>query len=455
MVSDSNSVDRIYEPLSKLDVFSLRGRVVLRCEAYDRFERESRQERDRIQTQWARCDWRRQHIFKDQDLYGKPGVWRMDVMTRHCIKKRWKDFDIWDAMWGVPHRGNYVMKDTANWRWKWERKQDHQPRGWDETRLPGQPLDVEAVKRRQFTWPPRDQERPDERAIRQHLTKQDKWPHPPPTEAERHADELVDSREKFLSTRPWLAWEIDVEEEHIRLTRINRDGWSIAPENVKARWKALGQWKDNWGELPGWKWKHESPSPEPPDLDHMDFTPSEIDALDAAPLPTPPPPQTPTPPGGWPPIPPGVAIFALPPPPPFPEARTDAAPRDSDDDQLMLAPVNDNRRMNNHTLETTASGRPTGRSSRPRRNELSPPELQRTRRARGVPPSSGRPQGILKPFPAPLRRSARIAERCQRLKTAEDDRRAAAATAVRTPRVRPPPPRQSRRGRPKACGVRQ
>ena len=40
--------------------------------------------------------------------------------------------------------------------------------------------------------------------------------------------------------------------------------------------------------MPGWKWRHESPSPEPEDLTvleggelDMDFTPSEVDALEA------------------------------------------------------------------------------------------------------------------------------------------------------------------------------
>jgi hypothetical protein len=42
----------------------------------------------------------------------------------------------------------------------------------------------------------------------------------------------------------------------------------------------------------GWKWRHESPSPEPEDLsplitEHMDFTPSEVDALKSARTPTP------------------------------------------------------------------------------------------------------------------------------------------------------------------------
>lgn len=39
----------------------------------------------------------------------------------------------------------------------------------------------------------------------------------------------------------------------------------------------------------GWKWNHESPSLEPEDLRKIEFTPSEIDALEAIPPSTPPP----------------------------------------------------------------------------------------------------------------------------------------------------------------------
>jgi hypothetical protein len=44
---------------------------------------------------------------------------------------------------------------------------------------------------------------------------------------------------------------------------------------------------------PGWKWRHESPTPEPDDLtqlnamDDIDFTPSEMDAFEAMPPPLP------------------------------------------------------------------------------------------------------------------------------------------------------------------------
>jgi hypothetical protein len=67
--------------------------------------------------------------------------------------------------------------------------------------------------------------------------------------------------------------------------------------------QAGGDWKPEWRDqrsgntLIGWKWRHESPSPEPEDLSGLEdlatfeLTPSEVDALEAVPPPSPPTPQ--------------------------------------------------------------------------------------------------------------------------------------------------------------------
>lgn len=47
------------------------------------------------------------------------------------------------------------------------------------------------------------------------------------------------------------------------------------------------QMEEQLGDKSGWKLRHESPSPEPEDLTNIEFTPSEIDALDSVPPPTP------------------------------------------------------------------------------------------------------------------------------------------------------------------------
>jgi hypothetical protein len=101
----------------------------------------------------------------------------------------------------------------------------------------------------------------------------------------------VDDREFLITSRPWYVWELEVAEEGVRLKRdpINSEIHHRQRENVTTRWKEKGYWKDSWGDLPGWKWRHESSSPEPADPNDMDFTPSEIDALEEIPPPTPPP----------------------------------------------------------------------------------------------------------------------------------------------------------------------
>lgn len=112
-----------------------------------------------------------------------------------------------------------------------------------------------------------------------------------PSGADRPTDVHVDDREFLITSRPWYVWELEVAEEGVRLKRdpINSEIHHRQRENVTTRWKEKGYWKDSWGDLPGWKWRHESSSPEPADPNDMDFTPSEIDALEEIPPPTPPP----------------------------------------------------------------------------------------------------------------------------------------------------------------------
>ncbi|KAM7205032.1 hypothetical protein V8F33_001273 [Rhypophila sp. PSN 637] len=63
----------------------------------------------------------------------------------------------------------------------------------------------------------------------------------------------------------------------------------IIRRNIRKRWQRLVKWWKERGHWPpGWKWPHESPSLEPPEedltplnTDELDFTPSEVDALEA------------------------------------------------------------------------------------------------------------------------------------------------------------------------------
>ena len=81
----------------------------------------------------------------------------------------------------------------------------------------------------------------------------------------------------------------------------NRYPYSAGNQVVKW-WKERGDWRDEFNEttvVSSWKWKHESPSPEPEELApvdnmkdspldaaaEMEFTPSEVDELEAIDLP--------------------------------------------------------------------------------------------------------------------------------------------------------------------------
>ncbi|KAK3309294.1 uncharacterized protein B0T15DRAFT_22 [Chaetomium strumarium] len=120
----------------------------------------------------------------------------------------------------------------------------------------------------------------------------------PPPRSSLGDDASATESESFIISRPWFMYWAESFEF---MTRSHRIPWDRRghhePEQesrVERWWKERGEWKSDW-EVPGWKWRHESPSPEPEDLsplitDDMDFTPSEVDALEAVPPPSPPPP---------------------------------------------------------------------------------------------------------------------------------------------------------------------
>lgn len=112
----------------------------------------------------------------------------------------------------------------------------------------------------------------------------------------------------FIISRPWFQFRLEYEEEHYRVGRLTwqlRHSGTYSPSFplIIERWKNRGVWKEEWKNdreerlCLGWKWRNESPSPEPEDLTplhtlDMEFTPSEVDALEDIPSPAP----TPSPP---------------------------------------------------------------------------------------------------------------------------------------------------------------
>ena len=280
--------DRLRQPFSNDELYQHRTGV--HCSVASRFRDEVAKERHRLfQEAWKR-DENHRLIYRGPDIFcGRAGSQREDIMVRHSIKKRWQQLGVWNPTWGIPGRVKARPHDKLhNWSWDWpdppRKEGGYHQQQW----RPEMPLG----------WPPQDEEDSWERAMRQRLERHGAW-RASPSAPNSICEVDTDSRVSFFTSRPWILWNMDVEEETIRLRRVRI--WSLeqAEENVAARWKARGDWKDSWvgfdyvdmemHHRPGWRWPHECPSPEPADPNDMDFTPSEIDALEAIPPPTPPP----------------------------------------------------------------------------------------------------------------------------------------------------------------------
>lgn len=119
-----------------------------------------------------------------------------------------------------------------------------------------------------------NEEYPTERAVRQHLQQQGLWNEslePSEVDGDGSADAYVnhvDHCELFITSRPWYKWQLEAHQEEVRLNRHpeTRNNYYGHRENATARWKEKGTGKiGSWGDFPGWKWRHQSPSPEPAD----------------------------------------------------------------------------------------------------------------------------------------------------------------------------------------------
>ncbi|KAK7429380.1 hypothetical protein QQZ08_004193 [Neonectria magnoliae] len=132
--------------------------------------------------------------------------------------------------------------------------------------------------------------------------------HVPPRPAVHLGEDATASQaESFIMSRPWFMYSVEVGERAAKLRGIDffdkRRHHGPRAKQVSEWWEERGDWRKDWCEIGtkrpglGWKWRHESPSPEPEDLtrlnildnmEGMDVTPSEVDALEAIRPPTPP-----------------------------------------------------------------------------------------------------------------------------------------------------------------------
>ncbi|KAH6614528.1 hypothetical protein B0J18DRAFT_447022 [Chaetomium sp. MPI-SDFR-AT-0129] len=212
----------------------------------------------------------------------EPGQKRRAVIVRRNIRKRWQRLGIWNPEWGIPDRADPQPRDrTDDWSWRWQSDTDP---------------------------PPYDPQHPVSRAVQLRKNLDYGERHVPPPRSRLSEDASASEAESFITSRPWFTYSLE-RYEHIE--RKERIPWQQhgrpnpgQDSQVTKWWKERGDWQEHW-EVPGdrshvvgWKWRHESPSPEPEDLSRlitteMDFTPSEFDALEAVRTPTPPSPRFP------------------------------------------------------------------------------------------------------------------------------------------------------------------
>lgn len=221
------------------------------------------------------------------------GVERQKIVTRRNIKRRWQKLGIWNPQWGIPDRVNNPQPndDPSSWKWAWE--------------------GAETVHA--FTFGPDgdsvvNPDHPISRALepRRGLRRSDHRPVLPQSKLQPHIS--ASEADAFIMSRPWFQFYLEYHEEHFRVHRlpwqlVQGGAYSTNFALIVERWKERGVWKEEWkdyqgrGLCIGWKWRNESPSPEPEDLTplhtlEMEFTPSEVDALEDIPSPAP----TPSPP---------------------------------------------------------------------------------------------------------------------------------------------------------------
>ncbi len=403
------------EPLNDLELGAVAFDTLAYYQPGGRYDAEVELERDRIDTQ-ARVvggDTRKYFVQYGDAKAGRAGQARINIIARRNIKRRWQKLGVWNPKWGIPERRENPQPndDTSGWKWPWQH--GDAAAEWRD-RQPGDPPAME-----------RNRKHPVTRALELRRGMRLGEHSPTIPRSRLGGDASASQAESFITSRPWFLHELEVSENVQRKERLPEQVLFSKKQNivplptVKQRWTKRGDWKDDWPcprrkNLIGWKWRHESPSPEPEDRTcledpTLDLTPSEVDALEAIRPPTPPSPRIYVPPTG----PPYLGMFGEPlseeavaeflkprppPPPPPPPVRW----------ARLL-------QIQQEVLEQSP-----------------PPRQTRRRRSQGLPlqpPPSSRPT---------LRRSARIAA-----KTAA----VAANTPVASSRVSKPKPPPRPRGR--------
>ncbi|USP82328.1 uncharacterized protein yc1106_09602 [Curvularia clavata] len=232
--------------------------------------KEAQREESRLNKYWSN------EIFQ-----GLEGSRRRGVFVRHNVKRRWEKLGVWNLEWGFAGRNVQPNDNAYEWEWRWE------PKFADGSASAGFP-------RREYM------QHLVERALRlrQNLRRGEKAPLLPRSRLDEGA--TTSQAESFLISRPWFIFQVELAEERIRYFRLSLDEQNQFPYSSRKQviewWKEREDWREEFDRndlVTSWKWRHESPSPEPEDLapiknmrdspldtTDMDFTPSEVDVLE-------------------------------------------------------------------------------------------------------------------------------------------------------------------------------
>lgn len=217
----------------------------------------------------------------------RKGSRRLGVMARRNVKRRWEKLGIWNPEWGFPGRNMQPGDYINEWKWRWEQSNADGSGSGDLAAADARQLVARALR------------------LRYNLPRGEKAPSIPRSRLKQ--DVTVSEAESFIISRPWFIFQIEVNEEIIRYDRLSmkkyRHNHSRARKQVIEWWKERGDWREEFNrsnDVTSWKWRYESPSPEPEDLTpldkmkdgplditEMDFTPSEIDDLETIELSSP------------------------------------------------------------------------------------------------------------------------------------------------------------------------
>ncbi|PNY23162.1 Uncharacterized protein TCAP_06898 [Tolypocladium capitatum] len=234
-------------------------------------------------TEAKREEARLNHRQFNRIFRGVEGCRRFGVLVRHNVKHRWEKLGVWNPEWGFPGRNAQPNDRVGAWKWKWQQGNTDDDSASGGSVATGKQLVTRAM------------------GLRQNLCRGESVPVPPRSRLER--DATASHAESFITSRPWFIFQIELAEEATRHDRLSVDQARQYPRLTRKKvvewWKERGDWREEFDEnnwVTSWKWRHESPSPEPEDLmpvtpnddsglDTVDWTPSEVDALEAIELP--------------------------------------------------------------------------------------------------------------------------------------------------------------------------